>query len=517
MKKKSRLNLKTNLTLIVLLFFMPFFQNCGAGFNSVLVDSSTLSSQLDNSIPHVGSRETSPTRNETNGSEVSQVEPLPDEPKNENPIVEVKPPSLPIEPSPPSSETSQANNSPEQSSSEPSLKNYQCDFSNNNYDLIIDASKGGRLDQVSQIHQPGQMVRLKGQFDTNLSWNFQGQPGRPVCVNASQARVSGLFMTGSRYVEIHGLEISGLNQSGKSVGLNLSSNNLFVTFVKVHIHNFWQGALINSDRNPNVDTTDNHDITFVDTVIEKSKANGIVFNQGSGHRYHFFGGAFLNNAIDPKPEDGFPQGVYGSGGHGHIFDGVKFDNNGINHITVRRGGWIIRNCEFTNNATALSYFNQDDGSSKNGNGKILIYNNHFSKTQTVLYHGSNEMFGTNSANNSFYIFNNVINYSSNLFHATGPESLPQYYNYYIRNNIFIAGKDNGLKAPASGKEHIYSHNYYQTQAQNIRGQNNILGADNNSAFISIKDRGVDQIGPGVLASDFIDVKGAGIDIGFESE
>jgi hypothetical protein len=196
------------------------------------------------------------------------------------------------------------------------------------------------------------------------------------------------------------------------------------------------------------------------------------------------------------------HGVYASGGHGHLFDGIRFERNDNGAgISIRRGNITIRNCRFL--GSAISNNNEDEGS-------VSVYTGSPSRDLTFwfyrnvvtggyLYQGTENDDGVLDPGHTWLVFNNTFVGSDVNFGSPGGHA--EYYDIYLRNNVFSGGSVT-MKAPYDTEVHALSNNGWWG-AGTVLGSENVLTDPQLDGEYEVgaedyRDAGTSAIGPGAV-------------------
>jgi len=244
------------------------------------------------------------------------------------------------------------------------------------------------------------------------------------------------------------------------------------------------------------------DLTFVDTRIEGMWMDGVLLNDAAGDRFTYRRGSIKKTGRRGYVEHWNVHGVYASGGHGHVFDGIEFSDNpnGVS-LSIRRGNTTVRNCRFANEKMVFNN-NEDEGSKSPYTGSpskgltYLIHGNVF-VGGVALYQGSVNDKGVLDPGNRWVIFNNTFVNSKIDF---GPSSQAQSYAIYFRNNALV-GSSVAIESAAKGQARVVSHNGFWKSGtpQGTSTLVNDPALDNTQAVTAAayKDTGTAAIAPGV--------------------
>ena len=322
-----------------------------------------------------------------------------------------------------------------------------------------------------------------------------------------RARVAAIGLTAAEHVVFQNLEASGANQT--LVGLSGTRPVRFVRFENLLLHDGNYGVLVSSAAAT--------DVTFVATVIRGTYMDGVLLNDAAGDRFSFIGGSITDTGQRGYQPHWALHGVYASGGHGHLFDGVEFARNGGGSgLSLRRGDSTVRNCVFRGGTEMLNYNNEDPSGTRR---TLLVYRNLFigDGASTAIYHGGNNDTGVDDPANRWVVFNNTFVNAAVNFSASGTAG---FYDIYLRNNLF-AGSRLTVVAPAAGHLRALSNNGFWN-AGTPQGTANVLSdpqldaADDVTAAAQ-RDHGVTAIAPAVSlvpqAANPLGYVGAAPDIG----
>ena len=339
----------------------------------------------------------------------------------------------------------------------------------------------------------GDVVHLYGTLtDQSIGNPGSGTADAPITLIgdgpfAGRARVAAIALTAAEHVIFRNLEASGANKT--LVGLSGARPVRFVRFENLLLHDGNYGVLVSS--------TTVTDITFVATVIRGTYMDGALLNDAAGDRFSFVGGSITDTGQRGDQPHWALHGVYASGGHGHLFDGVEFARNGGGSgLSLRRGDSTVRNCVFRGGTEMLNYNNEDAGGTR---GSLMIYRNLFigDAGSTAIYHGGNNDTGVDDPGNRWVVFNNSFVNAAVNFSASGTAS---FYDIYLRNNLFV-GSRLTVVAPASGHLRALSNNGFWN-AGTAQGTANVLTDPQLDASYDVtaathRDHGVTGIAPGV--------------------
>ncbi|MDX2004204.1 MAG: hypothetical protein SFU83_02915 [Meiothermus sp.] len=363
--------------------------------------------------------------------------------------------------------------------------------------------------------QPGDRVQLEGILtDAILGNPGYGTPQQPIIItgpSSGRARLLGIELSNAKHVIFRNLEITNPALYAKGVRTTPNGQNpvQHILFENLYLHDLREGVVISG--------ATHSDITFKDTIIEATRTDGVLLNDAAGDRFSFIGGAIKNTGNVPPGWS--VHGVYASGGHGHLFDGVQFfDNKNGWSISMRRGHITIRNCRFQN-AYMINNNNEDEGStnpytgSPSKNLSYLIYRNVFTGPGTALFQSNNNDQGIDDPGNRWVVFNNMFMNTSIEF----THDLSKFYSIYVRNNLFSNSSVLINKTINPGREHVFSHNGWWNSLPEIGSEN--LKADpvlNNQGQVTseaYRNRGTKLIAPGLSLETPSDFLGSAPDIG----
>jgi hypothetical protein len=337
-----------------------------------------------------------------------------------------------------------------------------------------DANAGTSIDRPwatmqkvnSLTFNPGDTVRFYGSITDQVIYDpGDGSQSAPIVFmgmepNNGRAVISGITLSNTQNVEFLNFETATHNIAIRTV--NTSKNPVkFIKFQNMYLHDGIQGVAIT------IPTAT--DITFENTIIDQMDQDGILLSDAAGDRFKYIGGSITNTG---KVNPGWHvHGCYASGGTGHIFDGVTFNNNaGGWSVSIRRGGMTIRNCSFFNvqGSGAVGNCNEDEETginhytgSRSNNQFYMIYRNLFvgNNSVTALYQGNllynGADLGCDDPGNVWAIFNNTFVNTKLNFSSDGNPS--RYYDLYICNNALVNCQVSVGDAN-TGKYHVLSDN-----------------------------------------------------------
>lgn len=312
----------------------------------------------------------------------------------------------------------------------------------------------------------GDTVRFYGTITDQIMYDpGNGTQSDPIVFigtgpNNGRTVISGITLSNTQYVEFHNFEVSTHSIAVRTV--NSSTNPVkYLKFDNLYLHDGIQGIAVT------IPTAT--DITFTNTTIDQMDQDGILLSDAAGDRFSYIGGSITNTG---KVNPGWHvHGCYASGGTGHIFDGVTFNNNaGGWSVSIRRGGMTIRNCRFfnTQGSGAVGNCNEDEATginhytgSRSNNQYYMIYRNLFvgNNSVTALYQGNllnnGADLGCWDPGNTWAIFNNTFVNTKLNFSSDGNPS--RYYDLYICNNALVNSAVSVGNANA-GKFHVLSNN-----------------------------------------------------------
>lgn len=301
--------------------------------------------------------------------------------------------------------------------------------------------------------EPGDVVHLSGTVDDAFIRNQRGTESAPITFQGDgSAIIKGISLSNARYVDFVDLEAKGqVNSNPKNcvalVTLNGSGPLDHLTFTRLHLHDSDRGVLIGNHTSGTVGS----DITFTDTTIESMSCDGVVYDDFTGDRISLIGGKITTTG---RVELGYgTHGVYASGGHGHLFDGVTFGDNAYGWgISMRRGDTTVRNCVFNGGAGArmLENVNEDPA---NSNLSYWVHDNVFNGPGAGLYQGGHndpQNGGVADPGNTWYIWRNTFkNVTINFADST---SDAKYYDVFMCDNTYVGSTPN-MGTVAAGHVH----------------------------------------------------------------
>ena len=363
----------------------------------------------------------------------------------------------------------------------------------------------------SLTFNPGDTVRFYGTFTDQIMYDpGNGSEYAPIVLmgmepNNGRAVISGINLSNTQYVEFINFECTTHSIQVRTV--NTSTNPVkFLKFKNLYLHGGIQGVAIT------IPTAT--DITFENTIIDQTDQDGILLSDGAGDRFSYIGGSITNTG---KVYPGWHvHGCYASGGTGHLFDGVTFRNNAYGcAISIRRGGIIIRNCQFFDIAYTqyIGNVNEDEATginhftgSRAKNQYYLVYHNLFVGGDAIyqsdkLNNGTD--LGVDDPGNTWAVFNNTFVNSGINFSGSTTTNYSRFYDIYMRNNVFVntvvkVGDAN------TGKEHVLSNNGWFGSTYNgtttFPGTGNLttnpaLDAQNNVTADAYRNAGTKDIAP----------------------
>lgn len=350
-----------------------------------------------------------------------------------------------------------------------------------------------------QTFSPGDIVIFRGVFrDDFLRSPGSGTIKQPIVFVGigpfnGRAQLSGMRLSDTQHVVFRNFEAFGPGTRGL-VRTEGSKPVKFLLFDNLYLHDAVEGIYITGPFHS--------DLTFLNSQIDRMDRDGILLDDQAGDRFSFIGGSIMNTGLNPPKWN--THGVYASGGHGHLFDGVEFrDIASVADgwaISIRRGDFTIRNCIFAT-PYMINNNNEDEGSvnqytgSPSRNLSYRIYRNLFIGPGAI-YQSTNVDHGVDDPGNSWLIFNNTfINMTLHFGGATSP-----YYDIYMRNNLFI---DSVVRLSASpvGKVRELSNNGWWNSGE-PRGILNVEAdpkLDDNFQVTAAeyRDVGTTRPGPGI--------------------
>ncbi len=159
----------------------------------------------------------------------------------------------------------------------------------------------------------------------------------------------------------------------------------------------------------------------------------------------------------------------------------------------------MRGCWFEE--SGVTYFNEDEGVPGAEGLAIRIYRNVFANAGggDSFYQGGNNDTGIDDPGNTFFIFNNTF-IGGRAIAQGGSTSLVQFYDAYVRNNVFIDSRV-AQHTPEAGHVHVWSNNAFWNTTGEL-GTDNITGDPNVDSELSVQnpafhDTGTPNIGPGI--------------------
>ncbi len=316
--------------------------------------------------------------------------------------------------------------------------------------------------------------------------------------------IGGIYLRSAKHLRFESFDAVSKEKRALVILDRTGDGVRFVTFSRLHLHDAWRGVHVLTSRNIS-------NITFLDTHITRMGSDGINLNDYAGDRFSFLRGSITHTG--QHPEKYGRHGIYASGGHGHVFDGIRFKNNdGGQGISVRRGDTTIRNCRFDGPGTAIGFFNEDEDIPEDRGLCIRIYRNIFHSNRIGFYQGGNNDKGIDDPGTTILLYNNTF-IGGRAIAQGGSTSLARFYDIYIRNNAFI---DSGVgqHEPVGKHIHVWSHNAWW-KSKGVRGTNNLEQNPLLDESLSIQSpafrgRGSAKIAPGVVLTEF---EGQAPDIG----
>ena len=384
---------------------------------------------------------------------------------------------------------------------------------------------------------PGDVVHFSGTIDDQPIGNpGRGTSAAPIVFVGDgpfdgRARIRGIALTNAEHLVFRNFEASGTAQYPNVVTARSTSAGRvqFVRFERLYIHDATEGVVAYTPRDS--------DLTFVDSDIRGMDQNGVLLGDEAGDRFTFIRGS-IKDTGRRNPGYGV-HGVYPSGGHGHLFDGVEFGDNANGwSLSIRRGNITVRNCRFRNQKM-INNCNEDEGTTNPYTGSpshhltYWIYRNLFVGTvagSTSIYQSNNNDHGVDDPQNTWLIFNNTFVDSVLNFGSARPSSpaipgqlttgyFADTYDIYLRNNLFVGGRVS--VSPIRGSHvHALSHNGWWSLAP--QGSHSVtsdpqLDAANTVTSPAYRDAGTAVISPlATMVPDFSDpmgYRGAAPDIG----
>jgi len=183
---------------------------------------------------------------------------------------------------------------------------------------------------------PGDVVRFQG----TITDQMMGDPGDgtsswPIVLVGDgpfegRARIRGIRLKSARHVTIRNFEASGEGVDLVTTQASDTEEVRFVRFENLYLHDAHTGVVVSGPKH--------RDLTFVDTVIRGMWMDGVLLGDKAGDRFSFVGGEIKDTGNRGPQEHWAVHGVYASGGHGHVFDGVEYgDNDNGCSLSLRRG------------------------------------------------------------------------------------------------------------------------------------------------------------------------------------
>ena len=370
-------------------------------------------------------------------------------------------------------------------------------------------------------------VRFNGTFtDATMGDPGSGTQSAPIVFIGEgslngRARLSAINLSNTKYAVFKNFDAS--SSGNYATPVQLGGTVSFVRFENLYLHTAYEGVTVSA-----ATVTD---VTFINTLIDSMRADGILLNDNAGDRFSFIGGSIRNTGLNPPSWN--THGCYASGGHGHIFDGVTFANNASGwSVSIRRGNMTVRNCRFSDVKPAagtarggsgfINNNNEDEGTVNPNTGTpsrdltYYIYRNVFVGPGTAIYQSTNNDVGIDDPGNHWVVFNNTfINTTVNFGGGTS-----QYYDFYLRNNAFV-NSSLSLKTGVSGKVREVSNNGWWNSGS-AQGTSNVttdpqLDAQKGVTAVGYRDKGIVNPAPGVTMvpdnSNPLGFAGAAPDIG----
>ncbi|MCI2082388.1 MAG: hypothetical protein LKK08_02870 [Bacteroidales bacterium] len=341
------------------------------------------------------------------------------------------------------------------------------------FDNLYGKYLGDKIFDVNSItFNPGDTVRFYGSITDEVIGNPGiGTHSRPIVFMGigpqdGRAVIEGVALSNTKNVEFLNFEAASPIIQIRTVNTSPDSVR-FVKFRNCYLHDGIQGIAIT------IPTAS--DITFENTVIDRMDQDGILLSDGAGDRFSFIGGSISNTG---KVNPGWHvHGCYASGGSGHLFDGVEFENNvGGYSISIRRGGITIRNCTFIGYYTGINNNNEDEitginhyTGSRARNQYYRLYRNWFAGCRVAIYQGgflnNGHDLGCEDPGNAWAIFNNTfVNTLINFGETTDNLKAPAYYDIYLFNNVFVNTKVVVADANANKTHELSSNEWSGTSS-----------------------------------------------------
>lgn len=354
--------------------------------------------------------------------------------------------------------------------------------------------------------EPGSVVRLHGTFtDVGLEARGNGTEAEPILFVGEgpfngRARLRSIRAQSVRYRTFRNFEAS--SNDTKLVLVTIGGGARFVRFENLR--------LVGGNGGAHMSGPTTSDVTFVDTIIDGSWMDGVLLTDNCGDRFSYIGGSITNTGDADLFYD--HHGVYASGGHGHLFDGVLFhENRHGSALSLRRGNTTVRNCVFDGQAAGSYYilanWNEDEGSVSAYTGRpskgltYWVYRNLFIGPGKVIQGTPNDD-GVENPGNTWVLFNNTFIDIDFDFDNSGESALSRYYGIYLRNNLFVRGQVN-IGPAAGGQARVFTHNaFWNTSAvgsSNV-AQNPALDGDHRITASAFRDVGTANIAPSLTLS-----------------
>jgi len=396
--------------------------------------------------------------------------------------------------------------------------------------------------------QPGDIVEFYGDFGSQLLLpNVHGTAEKPIVfrgaideTTGAKPHMGGIIMSDATHLDFSDFDLSGDRMLVYlSVSSDADASIHYLRFFRINMHDARRGIQLTRDKVawdkyfvkeeiPLHQVDDRiSDISFYNSTIHNMTEDGVMLNDNTGNRFSYIGGSIgttgtikgmrLNKDGTKTP---FAQhGVYASGGHGHLFDGIHFyDNKDGATISIRRGDITVRNC-FFEGKTGLTLYNEDEGVEGAMNLGYYIYRNTFKLDGDAFYQGGDGDYGVPDPGNTIYIYNNTFIQNSPTSRGIaqgGRTSIVENFDSYIFNNLFV-GLKIAQKAPINGHVHVISHNAFvdggvASGTASLSDDPGLTGEFKvtSSAYV---DAGVADIAPGLVLKPNIDYSGNAPDIG----
>jgi hypothetical protein len=281
--------------------------------------------------------------------------------------------------------------------------------------------------------EPGDVVHVSGKITDDYIKDQSGSATAFVSFRGDgTAIVKGMQLRKAQYVEFADLEAYGRTgvQCGSLVTVSGAGPVQHVTFTRLKLHDSDRGVAIGNHTSGII----GNDLLFRDITVANMQCEGVVFDDYAGDRITFDGGSISHTGIHcPWHTDGSGcHGIYASGGHHHVINGVTFaDPNRSWDVSLRRGNTTVSNCRFSGDLM-LENCNEDETVYK---GYYYIFNNTFLGPGTAIYQGGNNDQGIANPQNTWSIYDNTFGSGQVINFADDSTGYYAYnYDVYMCNN-----------------------------------------------------------------------------------